>query len=314
MRPTRFAALLPLLLAACTDQPQTVVAPDGVPRFATVPNWTSWPAATALTEINTTTAVEGCPFITRSGQDLYFASNRPGGFGNLDLYVSHWDAAAKQWGTPVNLGPEINTAANEQCPLLLQTSGDLIFVSDRSGGAGGLDLWITERRDRRDDFGWEAPVNLAALNTSAGEFGPGSYEENGQTVLYFNSSRAEGSGLNDLYVSTQSRDGTFSAPTPAAGLNTSFEEQFASLSKNGLEIFFSSNRTGTLGGLDLWYATRASTSDAWGTAVNLGSAVNSTFAEGRSGISWDGTTLFFHSNRAGTVDLYETTRARTNNH
>jgi OmpA-OmpF porin, OOP family len=85
------------------------------------------------------------------------------------------------------LGPDINTAANEQRPLLLQNGKQLLFVSNRSGGAGGLELWITSMHDQRDDFSWEPAQNLTVLNTTADEFGPGSYEEIGRTVLCFNS-------------------------------------------------------------------------------------------------------------------------------
>lgn len=298
-------------LAACAEDVTQPSAISTTPSLAQVGNWSGWSPAVPLAEINTPTATEGCPFITRSQHVLYLASNRPGGFGALDLYVSTWDAAAKQWGEPVNLGPDVNTAANEQCPMLLQNGKDLVFVSNRPGGVGGLDLWIIRPHDQGGDPGWSAAENLTALNSPADDFGPNSYEENGRTVLYFNSARAGGSGGHDIYVSDQSRDGTFGAPVPVAGLNTAFQEQFPALSRNGLEIVFASDRPGTLGSLDLWYATRASTSDAWGTPVNLGAAVNSPAAEGRSTLSWDGTTLYFHSTRAGSADLYRTTRGRT---
>jgi Tol biopolymer transport system component len=273
--------------------------------------WGDWAPATPLDELNTPTATEGCPNLVRSRHVLLFASNRPGGFGGLDLYVSYWDAAHKQWGAPINLGPEINTAANEQCPLLMPNGKTLIFVSNRPGGLGGLDLWVTRRHDRRDVFSWDTPQNLTVLNSSGDDFGPGMYQEHGRTVLYFNSNRAGGAGGHDLYISTEGRDGTFSSPTPAAGLNTASNEEFPALTKDGLEIFFASDRPGTLGGLDLWHATRLSTSDPWSTPTNLGPAVNSTASEGRSTISWDGTTLIFHSNRAGSVDLFETSRQRS---
>lgn len=315
MRSRRSLVLLSLLLAACGEAPQGVMPPGSTPELAKVPHWSPWSPATPLTEINTAGATEGCPYLTRNEHVMYLASNRPGGFGALDLYVSYWDAAAKQWGPLINLGPEINTAANEQCPLLLQNGKELLFVSNRPGGLGGLDLWITSAHDQRahagrNEFSWAPPENLTALNSSADEFGPGSYEDRGRTVLYFNSNRPGGAGGHDLYVSTAHRNGTFAAPTPAAGLNTSFNEEFAALSKNGLEIIFASDRTGTLGNLDLWQATRASTSDAWGTPVNLGPNVNSPALEGRSALSWDGRTLIFHSSRAGSVDLYQTTRNR----
>jgi hypothetical protein len=314
MRAIRIVPLVPLLLAACLDS-ETLVAPDAnAALHARVANWSAWSAATAapFAAVNTPGATEGCPFVTQSEHVLVFASNRAGGFGALDLYISHWDAAAGRWATPVNMGPQINTSANEQCPLLSQNGKELLFVSNRPGGAGGLDLWMVRRHDNRSVVaGWGTPVNLSAVNSSADEFGPGWYQEHGRTVLYFNSNRAGGIGLHDLYVSTENRDGTFSAPVPAQGLNTPFQEQFAALTRDGLEIFFSSDRPGTLGGLDLWHATRARTTDAWSTPVNLGPAVNSSAAEGRSAISWDGTTLYFHSNRDGSVDLFQSTRTRS---
>lgn len=300
-----------LLSTACSDTSRSIVAPPATPNLAKLSNWSAWSPATPLGELNTPTATEGCPNVVRSGQALFFASNRPGGHGALDLYISHWDAAAKQWGAPVNLGASINTAANEQCPLLLQNGKTLIFVSNRPGGAGGLDLWVTRMHDQRDDLGWEDAQNLTVLNSAADEFGPGEYQENGRTVLYFNSNRPGGAGGHDLYESTEQRDGTFSAPTPVAGLNTAYQEQFAALSRDGLEIVLASDRPGTLGGLDLWHATRLATSDPWSAPVNLGSQVNSPAAEARSTISWSGTTLIFHSSRAGSADLYQSTRDRT---
>lgn len=303
--------LAALLLGACAGESPTV--PSGNPLFyGAGANMGAWSPATPLTTINTPTATEGCPFISRSGDVLYLASNRPGGFGMLDLYVSYRDSETGTWTTPVNLGPGINTASNEQCPLILNSGKELVFVSDRAGGLGGLDLWMATRDDHRDDFAWTSPSNLTTLNTSAGEFGPGAYEEeDGATVIYFNSNRPGGAGGHDLYMSTREEGGTFSAPVGVAGLNTPAEEQFASLAKDGREIFFASNRPGGLGGLDLWHATRESTSDSWGTPENLGPNVNTPAAEARSAISWDGMTLYFHSTRSGSPDLYQTTRTRS---
>ena len=300
-----------LVLSACAGEAPTI-APDDVLLYGAGANMSGWSPATPITTINTPTATEGCPFITKSGDVMYLASNRLGGFGALDLYVSYLDRATGTWSTPVNLGPSVNTANAEQCPLVLNSGKELIFVSDRPGGAGGLDLWMATRDDHRDDFAWGSAVNLTTLNTSAAEFGPGAYEdESGATVLYFNSNRPGGAGGHDLYSSTRPEGGTFSAPVPVTELNTAAAEEFAALSKDGLEIFFSSSRPGGFGALDLWHATRETTSDPWGTPENLGANVNTAAAEGRSTISWDGMTLIFHSNRTGSVDLYQSTRTRS---
>ncbi|WP_411282273.1 TolB family protein [Gemmatimonas sp.] len=301
-------------LAACTAAPEQTVSPWAAPALSTAATWSAWSSAVPLSELNTPGATEGCPNVVRSGQVLYFASNRPGGYGALDLYVSYWESSAKQWGPALNLGPEINTAWNEQCPLVLQSGRRLVFVSNRPGGVGGLDLWITRQPNLRDAVSWETPSNLTAANSSLNDFGPGSYEENGRTVLYFNSNRLGGAGQQDIYVSTEQRDDSWSTAVPAMGLNTALQEEFPALTGNGLEIFFASNRPGTFGGLDLWHATRASTAAAWTTPVNLGPLVNGPLAEGRSSVSWNGTTLIFHSNRAGSVDLFETTRSRSGPH
>lgn len=315
--PVRFAsrlvpaAVTALLLSSCTSERQTLLAPDAGARHVAAMRVSEWSPATSLASLNTSTAVEGCPFVTKSGNELYFASNRSGGFGNLDLYVSHWDHTTQSWGAPVNLGAGVNTASAEQCPLVLNSGKELIFVSDRSGGAGGLDIWLATRHDQSDDLAWGSAVNQTGLNTSAAEFGPGAYEaEDGAVVIYFNSNRPGGAGGNDIYASTRPLGGTFSTPAPVTELNTAAEEQFAAVAKDGREIFFSSSRPGGLGALDLWQATREHTTDAWDAPANLGANVNSAAAEGRSAISWDGLTLFFHSNRAGSVDLYQSTRVR----
>jgi len=83
--------------------------------------------------------------------------------------------------------------------------------------------------------------------------------------------------------------------------------------RDGLEIFFDSNRPGGVGGLDIWTATRASTSDPWSTPTNPGSNVNSAANDLRASLSWDATTLYFGSTRAGgegSQDLYVTTRPK----
>jgi hypothetical protein len=83
--------------------------------------------------------------------------------------------------------------------------------------------------------------------------------------------------------------------------------------RDGLEIVFDSNRPGGLGGLDLWTATRTSTSGAWVGVSNLGANVNSAANDLRASLSWDATTLYFGSTRAGgegSQDLFVTTRPK----
>jgi Tol biopolymer transport system component len=99
-----------------------------------------------------------------------------------------------------------------------------------------------------------------------------------------------------------------------SGANSAAEDGQPNARRDALELFFFSNRPGTLGMADIYAATRAHAKDAWSTPVNLGPTVNSgDGAETRPSLSWDGTTLYFGSNRAGgegNTDHYVTTRVR----
>ncbi len=178
-RPNARLIFASLLLSGCAEHPSSILSPDESPRFVAAAKLSAWSSATPIAELNTR-AAEGCPFLSKRGDALYFTTNS-------DLHVSRWDEAAQRWGAPVNLGAGINTPFNESCSVVLNGEKEMIFYSDRPGGAGGFDLWSATRSDHRDDQGWSAPVNLGALNTSVAEFGHGVYEEeDGTTVLYFN--------------------------------------------------------------------------------------------------------------------------------
>ena len=136
---------------------------------------------------------------------------------------------------------------------------------------------------------------------------------------YFASTRAGGPGSEDIYTSTVHEDGTFGVPTIAEGLNTAARESGPGIRRDGKEIVFVSDRPGGFGGVDLWVSTRASTSDPWSTPVNLGQPINSDKNDGGPAFSFDGTSLYFHSPRAGGVggsffDLWVVTREKLKGH
>ena len=96
------------------------------------------------------------------------------------------------------------------------------------------------------------------------------------------------------------------------GANSAAEDGQPNVRRDARELFFFSNRAGTLGMADIYAATRDDARDDWSTPVNLGSNVNSADgAETRPSLSWDGSTLYFGSNRTGgegSTDHYVTTR------
>ena len=79
------------------------------------------------------------PFLFDNGKSLLFASDMPGGYGGFDLYVSRYDDETQTWGTPENLGPEVNTEGDEIFPVLYKDR--LIFSSNGLPGFGGYDLF-----------------------------------------------------------------------------------------------------------------------------------------------------------------------------
>jgi hypothetical protein len=72
---------------------------------------------------------------------MYFASNRSGGYGRYDLYVSRWTGS--YWGPASNLGSKVNTSYNENYPGVTTNGQHLYFASNRPGGRGGMDIWMT---------------------------------------------------------------------------------------------------------------------------------------------------------------------------
>lgn len=136
---------------------------------------------------------ESQPCLSPDKRSIYFSSARPGGFGGEDLYVSHLQTNGR-FGDPINLGPGINTPANENCPFLHADNQTLYFSSDGHPGYGSGDLYLV----RRTDSGWSSPENLGypinTINNEATLF----VASDGQTA-YYSSDRAEGKGRLDIY-------------------------------------------------------------------------------------------------------------------
>lgn len=253
-------------------------------------------------------------FISKDGLSLYFQSDRTDleHYGGLDIFVSQRASVNDPWGEPSNLGPTINTAANEFTPNVSIDGHRMYFARD-PGLFGSGDIYVSRRQDKRDDLGWQTAENLGSpVNTVASESQPCIFEdeETGTTTLFFTLNHPGVTHADDIYASTLQPDGTFGPPAPVTELNTASNDRQVAIRRDGLEIFFGSDRSGTTGGIDLWSSTRASTSSAWSTPVNLGPVVNTTFADAKPSLSFDGTTLYFQSNRTGNFDLYQTRRSK----
>jgi len=128
---------------------------------------TGWSVPQSFGATINTPGYEGMPCLSPDNRVLYFASDREGGYGGLDIWMSRFEGGL--WQQPRNLGPEINTAGNETAPFLYADNKLLLFASDGHTGMGGSDLFLSRRVS---DTAWSPAVNLGyPINTTADETG-----------------------------------------------------------------------------------------------------------------------------------------------
>jgi len=135
------------------------------------------------------------PTLSRDGRRLYFASDRPGGFGGMDIYVS--ERVGKKWQEPKNLGDIVNTAGNEVFPFLSDEE-ILYFSSDGHRGLGGLDIFAVRQEKAKDEDSWKIRENLGSPFNSLKDdfaFTINNDDESG----YLSSNRIGGQGQDDIY-------------------------------------------------------------------------------------------------------------------
>lgn len=109
-----------------------------------------WSAPVQLTSISSEFD-DRMPSVSVDGEWMVFSSNRPGGFGGDDLYISHRDAKTGKWSAPANAGASVNTLYNETSPAWSVDRGTLLFSSDRPGGLGHYDFYLSRRRGAQLD-------------------------------------------------------------------------------------------------------------------------------------------------------------------
>jgi hypothetical protein len=263
-------------------------------------------------EVNTA-SLDGCPIQSPDGLSLYMASNRSGGKGGLDIWVATRGSTTAPWGAPTNLGEPVNSAADDFCPTPVGKKG-LFFVSREAlpGSCGQGDIYFTHRNGAG---AWAEPERLlcapAGPNSELDEQGPSLVESKGRKLLFFSRSSASPAVAGEIFVSGKAKGARFGPAAAASVLNDPAANDIQpNVRADGLEVVFSSNRSGTLGSQDIWAATRARISDPWSAPVNLGAAVNTGAAESRPSLSRDGKQLLLGRSPGpeGMSDIYLTTR------
>lgn len=299
-------AQMPIL----THSQNYIAAPDAAASFSTF----SMPQN--LGAIINSANDDQQPTLAPNGLSLYFMSTRPGGLGGNDIWVSQRATLTSAWGAPQNLA--ILNTTNNEAPASISPDGREMFMqSNRSGGIGGVDIYLTTRTDPNNDFGWTAPVNLGAVINSTTEDQNSNYffdPASGTGTLYFTSDRNSGiAGIKDVYQSVRNVDGMFNPPTLVTELNSPVDENRVAISRDGLEIFLSSRRLGQ--NFSIFVSTRASVSMKWNPPVPLAGLSIPGGSSSQPFLSHDNTMLYFVSNSPGGIggpDLYTAVRVSVN--
>ncbi len=224
------------------------------------------------------------------------------------------------FGEPTNLGPNVNSTSGEVGPSISADGLTLYFISDRSGGAGGFDIWMTTRSST--DADWEPAVNIGQPPNSQYSYWEPSISSDGLT-LYFSDghspqfgNRLPGGlgGQGDIWMITRETvHDAWGAPVNIGPAVNSQNAVHPSISADGLFLCFQSHRPGSLGGhCDIMVATRESTSDSFGNPVFLKN-VNSNSGEWTPDISNDGRMLFFSRVvvAGSVIEIWDATRKTT---
>ncbi len=207
-----------------------------------------WSEAKPLGGKVNTNLNEGAQNISQDGQLLVFTGcNYPEGEGSCDLYYSVRTNTG--WSEAKNLGTSINTEFWESSPSLSPDKKDLYFSSNRPGGFGGKDIWVSHRLPNGK---WSTPENLGeAVNTSGDEGCPFMHADN--QTLYFNSNGHTGYGMTDLFYSKKVNDSSWvMAENLGYPINTIDDEGSLIVAADGKTAYYASDGNDTRGGLDIY--------------------------------------------------------------
>jgi outer membrane protein OmpA-like peptidoglycan-associated protein len=193
-------------------------------------------------------ALKGAATVSNDGEWLIFAGDFfEKGYGSYDLYISY--STPDGWSEPENLGDKINTPYWESAPSISPDSRTLYFSSDRPGGYGGRDLYMSTRLSNGK---WSDAVNLGpTINTAGNELYPYIHADN--QTLYFTSDGLPGYGKTDLFITRKTSLDEWSNPENLGfPINTIEDEGSICISSNGLTAYYAADKADSRGGLDLY--------------------------------------------------------------
>ncbi len=265
-------------------------------------------------------AADGTMVYCSAREDMAVAPGDP-----KDLYIATFNADTGSWNTPVNMGIPINAApatdadplrfGDDREPWITADGNTIYFKSDRlasSSTANGSDIFVT----RKVNGSWTNPELVGfPISTDAGHEHCPAILQDGRT-LCFASMREGGFGGADIYCSQQDAAGNWMDPiNQGPNINSAGEEFHFSQDTDGT-VYFTSNRDGGYGGMDIWKAASQG-ANAWGPAVNLGPQVNTAGADMCPALPPASETITWFSGRTdnsfGNIDIFWTQKLNLSN-
>lgn len=216
----------------------------------TAEKFEEWQKSMPMTQINTKSN-EGAQSITADGKTMFFTiCNAPNGLGSCDIYLTKKIGTA--WTRPINLGEPVNSKYWESQPSCSADGRTLYFTSNRPGGIGQKDIWVTNQLPNGT---WTKPENLGAtINTQKDDESP--YIHADGRTLYYASDGIDGMGKKDLFGSQKNNNGAWTTPKNLGyPLNTCEDESHLIINAEGTKGYLASNRFGGFGGYDIYEFT-----------------------------------------------------------
>lgn len=207
-----------------------------------------WTEPEIVHAVSTREYLEVEPLLSPDASQLFIMSNRPGGQGAHDIWVSDW--INDEWSEPRNLNGPFNSPYSDHCLYFSGENWEFAYwTSTRPGGFGGNDIWMSEKMNGV----WQEAVNLGATVNSAASEHHSLPSQDGRS-LYITTTRDEGFGMEDIYVTTRDDAGNWGKlVNMGPEINSDQYDRCPAFSPDFEYFFFDSERAGGYGHKDLWY-------------------------------------------------------------
>lgn len=232
------------------------------------------------------------PTFSADGRTVYFNCHDREGRSGSDICVTHF--VESTWSEPIVVKEVSSDNYSDFEPLLSPDGSQLFIMSDRPGGKGSMDLWVSNRTDN----GWSTPVNLEGpFNTPYMDHCIYFTGENWE-IAYWTSTRPGGYGANDIWSSKKVNGVWQDAVNLGPNVNSEFDEHHSLPSEDGRSLYITATLEEGFGGEDI-YVSHLASDGTWTELVNLGPEINTETSDRCPAFSPDFSLFYFDSERSG---------------